>query len=107
CEALTRQPPSSLHAGEMSLPQELPPAFRGVVTRCLNHREKERPSVNELQVWARGAQLVASLSVTATHRPIRVTASDDGAIEVIGDSDHHPPLQAAGGIQGSAPGFSK
>lgn len=60
CEALTRQKPSNLHAGELVLPPDLPPDFRGVVTRCLSRRASERPTVKELQAWTRGAQLVAS-----------------------------------------------
>jgi serine/threonine protein kinase len=94
CEALTRRQPSGLHEGEMALPSELPPAFRGVVVRCLNRRARNRPSVKELQVWARGAQLVASLSTSGRHRVLSEAASADGMLEVI-DSGQPSPAHAA------------
>jgi eukaryotic-like serine/threonine-protein kinase len=76
CEALTRQQPSGLHVGEAMLPAELPAAFRGLVGRCLSRRARNRPTVSELQVWSRGAQLVASLSASGSHE---VTLSATGA----------------------------
>jgi serine/threonine protein kinase len=66
CEALTRHQPADLHDGDLSLPPQLPADFRGVVTRCLSRRAKSRPTVNELQAWSRGAQLMASLMVEAS-----------------------------------------
>ena len=106
CEALTRQQPLGQQAGEMVLPPELSPAFRGVVARCLNRRARDRPTVNELQVWARGAQLVASLSASGSHRAIPDAASPEGPLEVIGDSGQQSPLHAGDGAGISAPRFS-
>jgi serine/threonine protein kinase len=95
CEALTRQQPTGLHAGEMVLPPELSAAFRGVVARCLHRRARDRPTVSELQVWARGAQLVASLSASGSHAVPQNMESSYGAYEVIGDSEQHSPLRAS------------
>jgi serine/threonine-protein kinase len=97
CEALTRQQPANLHEGELALPAELSPAFRGVVGRCLNRRPRNRPTVKELQVWARGAQLVASLSASGRHRALVEAAPRDSALEVIGDSAQPAPVPAADG----------
>jgi serine/threonine protein kinase len=102
CEALTRQQPANLHEGEIALPAELSPAFRGVVARCLNRRARSRPTVKELQVWARGAQLVASLSSSGRHRALAESASGDGALEVIGDSAQAAPLAAADGVRATS-----
>jgi serine/threonine protein kinase len=106
CEALTRQQPSGLYADEMLLPPELSPAFRGVVARCLNRRVRDRPTVNELQVWSRGAQLVASLSASGSHAAIPDAASPAGALEVIGDSGQQSQLRADDGAGNSAPKVS-
>jgi serine/threonine protein kinase len=95
CEALTRKQPSGLHSGEMMLPAELSPAFRGVVARCLNRQARSRPTVSELQVWARGAQLVASLSETVSRPAIPDAESFDGTLEVIGDARELSPFRAA------------
>jgi serine/threonine protein kinase len=102
CEALTRQQPSSQHTGE--LPRDLSPAFRGVVARCLNVRARDRPTVNELQVWSRGAQLVAALSTSGS----RAALSDarEGEMEVIGDSGQQSPLRAGHGAGDSAQNLS-
>ncbi len=106
CEALTRQQPAGLHTGEMVMPPELCPAFRGVVARCLNRRARDRPTVNELQVWSRGAQLVASLSASGSHRVIPNAASREGPLEVIGDSGQQSPLRAGDGASNVASRFS-
>ncbi|HEV7715065.1 MAG TPA: protein kinase [Steroidobacteraceae bacterium] len=106
CEALTRQQPSGLLTGEMVLPPELSPAFRGVVTRCLNRRARDRPTVNELQVWCRGAQLVASLSASGKHAALPDAASRTGALEVLADSGQQAPVGAGDGAVSSAPKFS-
>ncbi|MEJ0035847.1 MAG: protein kinase [Gammaproteobacteria bacterium] len=94
CEALTRQEPSGLHEGEMSLPPELSPVFRGVVARSVNRRARSRPTVNELQVWSRGAQLVASLSASGAHRA--------PAAEAISDSGDASPIRSGGVARTSA-----
>ena len=99
CEALTRQQPSGLHEGDMLLPPELSPVFRGLVARCLNRRTRNRPTVNELQVWARGAQFVASLSASGSHVAISDAASREHTLEVIGDSEHESPIRARGGAR--------
>jgi serine/threonine protein kinase len=106
CEALTRQQPSGLRTGEMVLPPELSAAFRGVVARCLNPPARDRPTVKELRVWARGAQLVASLSASGSHAAIPDAASGDGTLEVIGESGQQSPLLAGEGEGNSAPRFS-
>ena len=97
CEALTRQQPSGLHDGDMLLPPELPASFRGLVARCVHRRARSRPTVKELQVWSRGAQLVASLSASGKHAVISETASregvPEGALEVTADLE--PPTAAA------------
>ena len=90
CEALTRQQPSGLHADEVALPPELSSVFRGLVARCLNRRARSRPTVNELQVWARGAQLVASLSASGSHAI---------KLDVTGDSEDLPPIGASDDAQ--------
>lgn len=102
CEALTRQQPTSLYAGETVFPGELPSTFRGVVARCLNRQVKDRPTVKELQVWARGAQLVASLSASGPQAAISDTPSSDESFEVISDSGSKSALLAAGEAQGFA-----
>ena len=99
CEALTRQQPSGLYEGDMVLPPELSPVFRGVVARCLNRRPRSRPTVNELQVWSRGAQLVASLSASGSHAVLSDAALPDGTLEVIGDSGQPSPTRARGGAR--------
>jgi serine/threonine-protein kinase len=86
CEALTRHQPSGLHEGDMQLPPTLPSSFRGVVARCLHRRARNRPTVKELQLWARGAQLVASLSASGQHRVLSETDAAGGMLEVIGES---------------------
>jgi serine/threonine protein kinase len=106
CEALTRQQPSGLHAGEMLLPPALSPAFRGVVARCLNRRARDRPKVSELQVWSRGAQLVASLSASGSRPAIADVASGEGALDAIGDSEQSAALLADDGAAIPAPRFS-
>ncbi len=85
-EALCRQKPANLHTDQMVLPPELSPAFRGVIARCLSRRAKDRPTVNELQVWARGAQMVASLASTGSHKALPESAARAGSIEVVGGS---------------------
>ncbi len=101
CEALTRQQPSGLHEGEIVLPPELSPVFRGVVARCVNRRARSRPTVNELQVWSRGAQWVASLSASGSHAAIPDAASREHTLEVIDDSGHESPIHASGGARNS------
>jgi serine/threonine protein kinase len=100
CEALTRRQPLPQHGGEMVLPQELSPAFRGVVARCLNRRARDRPTVNELQVWSRGAQLVAALSTSGSYAAL--PDAREGGMEVIGDSEQHSPLRVGDGASHSA-----
>ena len=104
CEALTRKQPTGLHSGELVLPAELSPAFRGVVARCLKPRAAERPTVKELQVWARGAQLVASLSESGSHRMLDAAVSGDDA-EAIGAAGRQQPRAADAGTH-SSPKFS-
>jgi len=55
-EALTRRPPSGRgQFGEaVRLPADFSPAFRDIVARCLNPNPLDRPSVTELEAWARG-----------------------------------------------------
>jgi len=86
CEALTQHQPANLHEGDVVLPPQLAPVFRGVVARCLQRRARNRPTVKELQVWAHGAQLVSSLSASGRHRVLS-DAGGDGMREVIGESD--------------------
>jgi len=95
CEALTRHQPTDLHEGDMQVPPQLSPAFRGVVVRCLHRKARSRPTVKELQLWARGAQLVASLSASGRHRVLSESEAADGMLEVIGDSGQ--PASATGG----------
>jgi serine/threonine protein kinase len=99
CEALTRQQPSGLHEGEMVLPPALSPAFRGVIARCLQHRARSRPTVEELQVWSRGAQLVASLSASGSQAAISDAASPEGAVDVIDGSESEAPFSPASGTR--------
>jgi serine/threonine protein kinase len=87
CEALTQHQPANLHEGDLALPPQISPVFRGVVARCLQRRARNRPTVKELQVWSRGAQLVASLSASGRHRVLSDPGSGDGMVEVIGESD--------------------
>ncbi len=55
-EALTRRPPlgRSERREAIALPPDFSPAFRDIVTRCLNSNPQDRPSVTELVAWARG-----------------------------------------------------
>lgn len=94
CEALTRQQPTSLHEGDMLLPPEVTPKFRGVIARCLQRRAQNRPKVKELQVWAHGAQLVASLSSSGRYPAL--PDSGTGTFEVIGDPGGLPALATQG-----------
>ena len=87
CEALTRQQPSGLHVDDAVLPSELSSVFRGLVARCLHRRARSRPTVNELQVWSRGAQLVASLSASGSHAVTSIDGSElPSLLEVSGDA---------------------
>lgn len=86
CEALTRQQPSGLHEGDMLLPPELVSPFRGLVARCVSRRARNRPTVTELQVWSRGAQLVASLSASGSYAALSDGTSREGTLEVIAES---------------------
>jgi serine/threonine protein kinase len=95
CEALTRKQPSGLQADDLRLPSELPASFRGVVTRCLDRRPRNRPTVKELQVWVRGAQLIAAQSTSGTYVSLSDAASEQGALEVIGDSGQPAMIPAA------------
>jgi len=52
CEALTQRAPSE--AGSVTLPADLSPELREIVTRCLSGRPESRPGVAELAAWARG-----------------------------------------------------
>jgi serine/threonine protein kinase len=99
CEALTRQQPSGLHEGEMVLPPEVTPKFRGLIARCLQRRAQNRPKVKELQVWTHGAQLVASLSASGRH--LALPDSGTGTFEVIGEPGG-PPALAADGISSAS-----
>ncbi len=97
CEALTRHQPSNLHEGDMQLPPvTLPASFRGVVARCLHRQARSRPTVKELQLWARGAQLVASLSASGRHRVLSETDAAGAMLEVIGDSGQAVPAADGG-----------
>jgi serine/threonine protein kinase len=106
CDALTRQQPTGLHEGEMVLPPALSPAFRGVVARCLSLRAKDRPKVDELQVWVRGAQLVASLSASGSRRAIPNPASREGPVEGVGNSGQQSALHAEDSAESPAPKLS-
>jgi serine/threonine protein kinase len=101
CEALTRQQPSGLHEGDMLLPPEISAKFRGLIARCLQRRPQDRPHVKELQVWAHGAQLVASLSASGRHLALPEAASADSTLEVIGDAGPSRTLAAEGARPGS------
>ncbi len=58
-EALTRRSPAGLgeSMNAVALPADFSPVFREVVTRCLNPRPQDRPSVAELVAWAGGSPL--------------------------------------------------
>jgi TonB family protein len=55
-EALTRRLPSGWdeRSEAVALPADFSPAFRDVVTRCLNPNPQNRPSVTELVAWVSG-----------------------------------------------------
>jgi hypothetical protein len=80
-EALTRRPPSG--RGERSeavaLPTDFPPAFRDIVTRCLNPSPQNRPSVTELVAWARGQPAVSAPD--ATLQPAAIVPPEPTAAE--------------------------
>lgn len=71
-EALTRRPPSGWgeRSEAVALPADFSPAFRDVVTRCLNPRPQNRPSVTELMAWARGQ--AAGSATDATIQPAAI-----------------------------------
>jgi TonB family protein len=58
-EALTRRaPPGLSERGEaVALPLNFSPAFKDMVSRCLNPSPQKRPSVTQLEAWARGQAL--------------------------------------------------
>jgi hypothetical protein len=97
---------AGLEAGELVLPAALPAAFRGVVTRCLSPRARDRPTVKELQVWCRGAQLVASLSASGSHAAIPDAASRERPSNAVGDSSQQSPLHTGDGAVVSASSLS-
>ena len=68
-EALTRRVPSGWgeRSEALALPADFSPAFRDVVARCLNPGPQNRPSVTELEAWARGQ--AASSGPEATIEP--------------------------------------
>jgi serine/threonine protein kinase len=102
CEALTRKQPTNLYDGQMEVPSELSAGYRGVVTRCLQRRARNRPTVHELHVWSRGAQLMASLSASGTHRALPETLASGEMLEVIGDSEHPLRVASAEGVRSSS-----
>jgi serine/threonine protein kinase len=55
-EALTRRPPTGLRepGAALVLPNDFPPAFREIVTRCLSPDPLNRPSATELMAWIYG-----------------------------------------------------
>lgn len=54
-EALTRRQPSGLgDPGEPVLPADFSPAFRDLVTRCVNSTPQRRPSATQLAAWSEG-----------------------------------------------------
>jgi len=79
-EALTRRPPASLGdpTTAVVLPADFSPAFRDVVTGCLNPRPQDRPSVAELVAWA-GRQPAGPASAATTASRIAVRDSCDGS----------------------------
>ena len=75
-EALTRRPPSG--PGEPReaavLPADFSPAFRDVVSRCLRPSPEDRPSVSELNTWARGG--APGSAPAATSQPVPLAAPE-------------------------------
>jgi TonB family protein len=73
-EALTRGAPSGWgeRSEAIALPVDFSPAFRDVVARCLNPSPQNRPSVTELEAWARGE--AASFVPVATIQPTAIGA---------------------------------
>jgi len=59
CEALTRQLPSGLHDGAdgIALSPDVPEAFRELIARCVSRRPSDRPTVANIEAWARGGGL--------------------------------------------------
>jgi serine/threonine protein kinase len=57
CEALSRRQPTIPRDPRepVAVPEDFSPAFREVVTHCLNRRPEERPTPGELLEWARGS----------------------------------------------------
>jgi TonB family protein len=75
-EALSRRAPSGLSESRSAaaLPADFSPVFRDVVTRCLNHRPQDRPSVPELAAWAGGQPL--GPAPAATVEPVAFVAPE-------------------------------
>ncbi len=59
CEALSRRRPAGLHAmgGSIVLPPDIPPTFRGMISKCLSPKPEDRPDVAALQAWQKGGEL--------------------------------------------------
>src|SRR5579863_8394617 len=56
-EALTRRAPPALSGGSndaLALAEDVSPAFREIIARCLSSRLEERPDVDELRDWIEG-----------------------------------------------------
>jgi outer membrane biosynthesis protein TonB len=69
-EALARRSASGVgeSMNAVALPADFSPVFRDVVTRCLNPRPQDRPSVAELAAWARSPS--TGLAPAATIQPV-------------------------------------
>jgi TonB family protein len=92
-EALTRRSPASLGdpTTAVVLPADFSPAFRDVVTRCLNPRPQDRPSVAEFVAWA-GGQPVGP-APAATTQPVAPVPPEPGKAEAA--PPHAAPPQDA------------
>ena len=90
-EALTRRSPSgSPGRGEaVALPDDFSPAFRDVVTRCLDPRPQKRPSVTELIAWASGG--TAGFAADATVQPAAIVPPEPTTPEPPAPSRIAPP----------------
>ena len=71
-EALARRPPADVSEAGVAvvLPGDFSPAFRDVVTRCLNVSPHDRPSVTELLAWAGGRSVWPEPAATTQPPPV-------------------------------------
>ena len=86
-EALARRPAAAPSGGRKSpeLPPGFPPAFREIVTRCLNTQPQDRPSAAEFSAWLAGQKVAftraantvasnASIVPTSVRAPVSARA---------------------------------